>query len=995
MKRVVAILALIAGLGLLTACAQAAPPAPPSSISVFAPAGQNGDALRVVFGASSDDGGGNNDVVRYRMERMELPGGAWSQLPNVTATDAASYTVTNWGLKKNTKYRYRVAANNGELSTWVVGAGTTQDTQAPRPPKLDAADRPSDQGRGIVLTITASPDDGGGADDVVSYEIRRRPAGGSFTFVRTVPATGAAQYVVTDWVDSKTLRYDYKVRAFDGTLYSKPAMDSAVGRDNLKPRPPRNFKATDVANDQGKQLRLTWAASLDDGTGVDDVRTYRLQRRPAGGSFAGIAVIRANNSATYEYLDGGLAPGQTYTYRLVAFDGRNVSDPVFATGKTTDNRAPRPPSGLQVADRPNDQGDALILSWNASGDDGARADDVIEYHVLRKPGPNGEQALTLVAKVPATNAATYKYTDTGLTPKRKYDYAVKAFDGRNLSTAIFGSGTPLDQKAPRPPSNVVVTDVPKDNGGAVKVSFTGSPDDGAGADDVKSYEISRRRAGGALAVLRTLQATNSQLYEFTDTSVVTGATYTYGVRAFDGTLYSTGAFGSGSAADNTPPAPPTSFAVAVAPNAAGAADITFTASVDDTAAHPEVTQYEIQRTRKGQAWPSAPTITVTAKRLAQYAAKDAGLTVGLTYVYRARAKAGTGFSVWTPWRNLTAADTRKPAPPRELTAADRPDDTGEAVLVGWKRSLDDGAGRNIVARYRVYRKLTSVFETPSTLVKTVTATGAATYQVLDEGGSLMNLRSYTYWAVAVSGTGIVSDNSNEAEAVPRNDTILAAPTNLTAADRPGGGNAIDLAWKRSSSEDGGITPPPPPFGGDGSTAEPIGDYEVFRRRGSSPWPATPYMVVPARTQGDPLAVVDNAAPNGVAFEYKVRYRVETSISPFSNIARATARDDSADAADAGLSVAITDAPASVAAGAPIAVTVSVTGEGLSTAALRWRVNQGDWQQSATRTGRDSYEAAFTLAPGNVAPGDVLDLAAVAADATVTVLSDEVRVEITR
>jgi hypothetical protein len=437
--------------------------------------------------------------------------------------------------------------------------------------------------------------------------------------------------------------------------------------------------------------------------------------------------------------------------------------------------------------------------------------------------------------------------------------------------------------------------------------------------------------------------------------------------------------------------------VAAAPDALGAADITFTASVDDTAAHPEVTAYEIFRKRAGTAWPVTATLTVAAKKLATYSARDTGLTVGATYVYKARAKAATGFSKWTSEKKIVAEDSRKPAPPRGLTAQDRPDDDGAAVIVTWNRSLDDGTGRNIVAKYAVYRKLTSVFASPATKVKTVDATGASTYQILDTSSELLNLRSYTYWATAVSGAGVESDPSNEAEAVPRDDIILEPPTNLGAADHPGNGNAIDLAWTRSTSEGGIGPPPPPPFGmqGGDTGAAASGDYEVFRRRVGQSWPTTAHLTVSASVAGNPIQVTDSQAPNGVAFEYKVRYRVGTAISPFSNTATATAKDGAASLAAAGLTVTITEAPATVASGQPIAVNVAVSGEGLSTVALQWRVNDGVWQKSATKTGSDTYEVSFTLTPGGVVVGDVVSLVAIAANAKEQVASEEVQVGITQ
>jgi hypothetical protein len=45
----------------------------------------------------------------------------------------------------------------------------------------------------------------------------------------------------------------------------------------------------------------------------------------------------------------------------------------------------------------------------------------------------------------------------------------------------------------------------------------------------------------------------------------------------------------------------------------------------------------------------------------------------------------------------------EPLPPSEVSARDKPDDGGGSIVITWTRSPDDGAGRNSVVEYRVYR----------------------------------------------------------------------------------------------------------------------------------------------------------------------------------------------------------------------------------------------------------------------------------------------------
>jgi hypothetical protein len=865
----------------------------------------------------------------------------------------------------------------------------------PGPPGLAVEDRPDDQGGVLIVTITASPDDGSGADDVIQYNVKRREPGKSWQFLRTVPAADQPQYAFEDTGLRNKLRYKYQVRASNGTLVSDPVRAAGVPRDDTAPRPPRRLTVEDHPGDHGSALDLRFVRSRDDGGGADDVRNYRVTRKELGGTFEEIATIRATDSDVYLRTDYGLTTGTTYVYRVRAYDGTRLSTHVEARGTPVDNKRPRPPGAVTVTDVPDDNGGAVTVAFRASPHDGGGPDDVQSYKVERKRAGG---TFAFLRDVTATDAASYHFTDSGLDNNIVYTYRVRAFDGSFYSKAALGAGKALDNRPPKPPRQVTVTDVTGDNGGVVAVAFRASGHDGGGPDDVRSYKVERKRAGGTFAFLRNVTATDATSYRFTDSGLDDNTWYTYKVRAYDGRFYSDPAFGSGKALDDTPPRPPTNFSVAVAENALGAADVSFDASPDDVAGHREVTQYQVFRKLAGTDWPATPTLRVAATAAANYIVRDTGLVPGRKYWYQARAAGATGKSPYTAMRSIIAEDTRVPRPPRRLTAEDRPEDNGQAVILRWVKSLDDGENLENVARYVVLRRLTSVFDTPITRVRTVTATGAAAYTIVDTSSELMNLRSYTYTVRAVTSTGVRSNDSNEATVVPQDNIILAAPTNMAASDRPGdAGSIIQLQWDRSASETGIGPPPPPPFSlNSEEVAQTSGVYEVFRRQVGQSWPSTPRLSISTSVAGDPIITVDTGVPNGVAFEYKVRYRVDTVLSPFSNIARATAQNNtttSVAAAQAALSVCIAEAPEVVAPGEPIRVRVSVDGDGLSQARLRWMVVGTEaWQQTAAINGSDSYEVTFTLAPA-VQAGAEVRLVAVAENAETTVESEELPVRI--
>ena len=66
------------------------------------------------------------------------------------------------------------------------------------------------------------------------------------------------------------------------------------------------------------------------------------------------------------------------------------SEAAMDTAAAQDLPAPQPPSNVKVADKPNDAGHGLILTWEASADDGAGMNNVQMYEIFRASSPDGE-----------------------------------------------------------------------------------------------------------------------------------------------------------------------------------------------------------------------------------------------------------------------------------------------------------------------------------------------------------------------------------------------------------------------------------------------------------------------------------------------------------------------------------------------------------------------------------------------------------------------------
>jgi hypothetical protein len=100
------------------------------------------------------------------------------------------------------------------------------------------------------------------------------------------------------------------------------------------------------------------------------------------------------------------------------------------------------------------------------------------------------------------------------------------------------ASTVVDSIAPLPPSDLSASDYVdnSDAGDKIVLSWTLSPDDGAGAGDVIGYSVRRGGAPGAMS--DTLALVGAAVGRYLDDTAEPGLPYYYGVQSFDGANYS-------------------------------------------------------------------------------------------------------------------------------------------------------------------------------------------------------------------------------------------------------------------------------------------------------------------------------------------------------------------------------------------------------------------------------------------------------------------------
>ena len=274
------------------------------------------------------------------------------------------------------------------------------------------------------------------------------------------------------------------------------------------PRQPTSVAA--VANDG--VVNLSWGPPSSDGG--TEVLKYRVYRSTSPGAEdltkTPMAIL---GKTTFAYADLAVANGTTYYYVLVATNAMGTgapSDEVVATPQAPPVlTTPQPPSELTAASFPG----YIRLSWTAPASNGGSA--ITSYRVYRGTTPGAEDRQTPLATVTATSVDD----SAGLIVDTTYYYLVTAVNeiGESLASnegfAVAQADTPG-----RPQLSGVVAQGP-----SAVLQWTVPPD---GGSPITKYVVLRDSVR-----LETLAATPDGPTTYTDTSITSGATAVYQVKA--------------------------------------------------------------------------------------------------------------------------------------------------------------------------------------------------------------------------------------------------------------------------------------------------------------------------------------------------------------------------------------------------------------------------------------------------------------------------------
>jgi len=287
--------------------------------------------------------------------------------------------------------------------------------------------------------------------------------------------------------------YAYTVAAYDAagnvSQQAGPTAPLSVVADTTPPSAPTWISVTPATS----SVVLSWNAATDN-IGVVGYYIYRN----------GNKIPLSNIFTATSYTDTGLIPGNSFNYKVVAYDavGNTSNSTTMNVTTLSDLTPPSVPPTLFVTIKSSSE---IDVTWGAASDNVG----VTGYYVYR----NGSQ----IANVSGTPTS---YKDTGLPANASYLYSVAAYDAvgnvSGQSFSVQGTTLPPDTASPSTPINFTAKSI---SASEIDLSWSASTDNVG----VAGYHL--YRSGN--------QITSTASTTFADTGLASSTKYVYYVEAYD------------------------------------------------------------------------------------------------------------------------------------------------------------------------------------------------------------------------------------------------------------------------------------------------------------------------------------------------------------------------------------------------------------------------------------------------------------------------------
>ena len=307
--------------------------------------------------------------------------------------------------------------------------------------------------------------------------------------------------LVTVKYESKALvnGTDYSVKYTNNNAIGT-ATATIIGKGEYKGKVTKNFTIKPTTPSLTSATNVTAGVTVKWGK-VAGAAGYYVYRKSGNGSWVRITEIKSGS--TVSYTDKTAKSGTAYTYTVRAYSGKYVSG-YNSTGKTCKRLSnPSITSASNVSS-------GIIVKWGkVTGASG--------YYVYRKSGSGNWSRIAEIK-----NGSTVSYNDTKAANGTTYTYTVRAYSGSYISS-YNAAGKTYKRLA-----NPVISSV---NNGASGVNVKWSKVTGA-----TGYYVYRK--SGSESWTRIAEIKSGSTVSYTDTKAVNGTTYTYTLRAKNGSYVS-------------------------------------------------------------------------------------------------------------------------------------------------------------------------------------------------------------------------------------------------------------------------------------------------------------------------------------------------------------------------------------------------------------------------------------------------------------------------
>ncbi|MHB8995476.1 MAG: S8 family serine peptidase [Armatimonadota bacterium] len=206
-------------------------------------------------------------------------------------------------------------------------------------------------------------------------------------------------------------------------------INSPNSMGDLPPATPRSVTAYDTPQDEGGSITVSWALSLDDGKGANDVTRYEIMRGDTSeGPFTGVGSV---DKGSREYIDTTVADFVDYYYQVVAFDASaSTASRVTEPARARDDLAP-PAVTVTAADTQGDSGGSISISWSSY----VSPFDFGEYRIYRDVEAFSDVTeMTPLKSIASSGTKTYQ--DKATEDNQDYYYAVVCMDNSQPANGL-------------------------------------------------------------------------------------------------------------------------------------------------------------------------------------------------------------------------------------------------------------------------------------------------------------------------------------------------------------------------------------------------------------------------------------------------------------------------------------------------------------------------------------------------------------------------------